>query len=45
MSDLKKRDIFASHIFIAALAAPDHFCHKHHKLTFWYVWFTVWGET
>lgn len=42
MSDLnKKKCIFVSHI--AVVAAPDHFCHKHHKLTFWYVWFTVLG--
>lgn len=37
--------IFASYIFIAVAVAPDSSCHKHHKLTFWYVWFTVLGET
>ncbi len=29
------RTFFASHIFIAVVVAPENFCHKHHKLTFW----------
>lgn len=37
--------ISASHIFTAVVAAPNHFCHKHHKLIFWYVWSAVLGET
>lgn len=27
------------------IVASGHSCHKHHKLTFWYVWFTVLRET
>lgn len=44
MRDLNKY-IFASRVFTAVVAAPDHLCHKHHKLAFWYVWFAVLGET
>lgn len=30
---------FSFFLFVLGSIASGHCCHKHHKLTFWYVWF------